>query len=151
MWLSLIPTRAWLAVVALAALAGIYGLGHHAGARAVQAEWDAERAALVVKAAEQAASVKEIAHAADLSREHLVADADAARSAADRLRLRVRALAARCSAAAADPGAPASAPGDLLADVQRRIDAAAGVLAEHADRSRLAGLACERSYEVTSP
>lgn len=79
--------------------------------------------------------------------------ADAARAAADDAagRLRVQyaaALASRCPAAPASTAAggspPAGSAADLLADVQRRLDEAAGELAAFADRARVAGLACER-------
>lgn len=56
-------------------------------------------------------------------------------------------------------GAPATAAGgqaadaslDLYTDVQRRLDEATDGIALFADRSRIAGLACQRSQEVTSP
>jgi hypothetical protein len=35
----------------------------------------------------------------------------------------------------------------VLADVLSRIDAAAGELAAYADRSRVAGMACEAAYD----
>lgn len=39
---------------------------------------------------------------------------------------------------------------DLLAELFRRADARAGELARYADDARIAGLACERSYDVLS-
>lgn len=45
------------------------------------------------------------------------------------------------------PGAPATEPGVVLADVLGRADARAGELAAAYDRSRAAGLACERAYD----
>jgi hypothetical protein len=38
--------------------------------------------------------------------------------------------------------------GDRLLRVLGELDGAAGALAEHADRARAAGLACERAYEA---
>lgn len=78
-----------------------------------------------------------------------------ARNAADRLRQRAQALASAASCTAQGPDAPASsasapAPGFVLADMLRWIDAAAGELAEYADRSRIAGAACERAYDSVS-
>ena len=53
---------------------------------------------------------------------------------------------------AADASTPARSTADLLADVQRRLDAAADGIADFADRSRIAGKACERAYnEVSGP
>jgi multidrug resistance efflux pump len=42
----------------------------------------------------------------------------------------------------------ASAPEDLRRNVFSRIDDAAGELAKYADEAHIAGLACERAYEV---
>lgn len=77
------------------------------------------------------------------------ADAAAAGSAAERLRERVAELSRRPAAcpAATGGGEAADAAGDLLADVLGRIDAAAGELAAHADRARVAGMACEAAYD----
>lgn len=77
-------------------------------------------------------------------------DADNARTVAERLRGEVERLAGHCTTGA-DPGASRSGQttgttGDLLAYVQQRIDEAAGTIAEFADRSRIAGLTCERVY-----
>lgn len=81
------------------------------------------------------------------------ADADAARSALDRLRQRASVLAAAARQAGpgpapASPGQAASAPADLLADVLSRAADRARELADYADRARIAGQACERSYEA---
>lgn len=87
-----------------------------------------------------------------------VADAAAGRAkrAAVSLRESTDALVARarqaCGSAHPGPGgAPASDPIGLLAYVQRRIDERAGVLAEYADAARIAGAACERSYDSLTP
>lgn len=79
-------------------------------------------------------------------------DLRGARAAADGLRAAVagaarRARASAC-AAASSPGEPDSDPIGVLADVLGRADQRAGVLAEHADRLRIAGSACERSYDA---
>ncbi|MGE5866826.1 MAG: DUF2514 family protein, partial [Rhizobacter sp.] len=79
-------------------------------------------------------------------------DAGAAADALRRLRQRVAADAAR-RAAAGNPSASQSGPStepaaDLPADVLARLGEAAGQLAAHADAARIAGLACERSYEA---
>lgn len=80
------------------------------------------------------------------------ADAGVAADALRRLRQRVAADAAR-RAAAGNPSASQSGPStepaaDLPADVLARLGEAAGQLAAHADAARIAGLACERSYEA---
>ena len=83
------------------------------------------------------------------------ADADAAASAGERLRQRVAELTAGCRRAAggsavAGSGQAADATARVLADVQRRLDAAADRVARHADEARAAGLACERAYGALS-
>lgn len=66
---------------------------------------------------------------------------DAAAAAADRAR-------AQCpSATVADVGEAAGDAAGVLGRVLSEIDDYAGALAAHADRSRDAGLACERRYE----
>lgn len=79
-----------------------------------------------------------------------VADAAAADTAAVGLQQQVDRLAARrCPASTA--GSPAADPaGDMLAIMFRRIDKRAGELAAHADRSRIAGLACEAAFDSLS-
>lgn len=66
---------------------------------------------------------------------------DAAAGAASRAR-------ARACPAATGPGQPGDDPIGLLVDVLGRVDQRAGELAEYADRLRIAGVACERSYDA---
>lgn len=82
----------------------------------------------------------------------LRADQAIADAAAGRLRQRVVALVAAVRAAANNPAASASgasAPDavDLLADLQRRADERAGLLARVADERGAAGEACVAAYE----
>jgi len=75
-----------------------------------------------------------------------------ARNASLGMRDRAAVLARQCSPAA-DPApgassAPADTPGDLLAGMLGRIDEAAGAIGEYADKARIAGQACERSYDA---
>lgn len=91
------------------------------------------------------------AHAADLAASAARADADAAHSAGERLRLRL--AAAERGRAASDPaatsaGATADAPGLVPYDVFESVRAAGERLAGYADQSRIAGQACERSYDA---
>lgn len=81
------------------------------------------------------------------------ADAAAADAAADSMRGTADRLAARAgkcpsNSAAAQPGKAAAEPSVVLADVLGRADARAGELAAAYDRSRAAGLACERAYDA---
>jgi ATPase subunit of ABC transporter with duplicated ATPase domains len=50
--------------------------------------------------------------------------------------------------ATASASAPAAEAGDLQTIMFRRIDEAAGIIGEFADRVSIAGEACERAYEV---
>ena len=99
----------------------------------------------------QSAKQQEAIDAATLDTERARAAAAAAGRAGDGLRRHAADLARDCQtqprAAPASASAPASATGDLLADMLGRIDAAAGELAEYADRARIAGLACERVHD----
>lgn len=91
----------------------------------------------VVQDAQQtvAAAVRDAASAADVSR---------------RLRERIAALSrpAPKGSATSIGGQAITGPGLLLAELFRRADDVAGELAEALDRSRTAGLACERAYQA---
>lgn len=80
-------------------------------------------------------------------------DALAARYAADGVLEQAKRLAARAgkcpsNSTTTQSGAPAAEPSVVLADVLGRADARAGELAAAYDRSRAAGLACERAYDA---
>ena len=79
-------------------------------------------------------------------------DLRGARAAADGLREVAAGAAGRARTgactAAAGPGQPGADPLGLLVDVLGRADQRAGELAEYADRLRIAGIACERSYDA---
>lgn len=86
-----------------------------------------------------------------------LADANAARvrsdAAAASLSQRFAAALAAARQARNDPppvagSPPAANPDDVLADVQRRIDQAAGLFADLADKRGIAGAACERDYDA---
>lgn len=87
-------------------------------------------------------------------RARLAADAARARTAADSLRQHVADLEALAGGVACrDPAAAgqretASAAARMLAELQRRADERAGILAQAADEARAAGLNCERRYDA---
>lgn len=71
--------------------------------------------------------------------------------AGDRLRQQLAALRRTAPGAEATPaggGQAADSTGDLFADVQRRLDEATDATVRFADEGRIAGLACQRAYEV---
>ncbi|WP_244159752.1 DUF2514 family protein [Cupriavidus alkaliphilus] len=163
----------WRAMGALGVAASLFAAGWAAngwriGAKIVQLEAaqakEREGRAGALAAASQAARAEEqrrtaeqrgIANAAAKERDHAQADARAAGAIAEQLRVRVAQLAAAARAAgnsgAAGGSAAAGDPLDVLTDVLSRADARAGHLAEYADRARVAGLACERSYDALTP
>ena len=154
--------------IALAVYGGLHHLyksGYAAGAAHVQQQFDeakdaAEKQRLADVQAARAEEQRrtqaqaEIANEATKQAAAAAADAVAAGAAADSLRARVARLvaAARASShpatAGAGPGQPGGDPLDVLVDVLSRTDGAAGQLGDYADRLRVAGLACERSYDA---
>ncbi len=77
------------------------------------------------------------------------ADAASAAAASASLRIQLTKYAAAVRRATSDPSpaagsSPAPDPIDVLTDLLGRIDERQGVLAEYADRARIAGAACER-------
>ncbi|NSX15966.1 DUF2514 family protein [Cupriavidus taiwanensis] len=160
----------WRAAVALALGAGLFVAGWTVNGwrlegriQQLQAKQAKEREgqAGALAAASEAARAEEqrrtaeqrgIANAAAKERDQALADARAAGAVAEQLRMRGAQLAAAARAAghsaAAGGGASAGDPLDVLTDVLGRADKRAGELAEYADRSRVAGLACERSYDA---
>lgn len=90
---------------------------------------------------------------ADALREQLDRDRDLARSASQRLRDAAATAALRadqqCQASAsAAVGEARKSAARVIADVLGMADEAAGVLAEAADRSRVAGLQCEALHDA---
>lgn len=168
--MSILDPRLWLA--ALVGLALAFGGGRLVQSRADAKKYDAERtkAALSasvdqVKAVDRArteeqrrtAAQTEIANAAKKDADTARADALAAGDAAERLQQRVNELLATAragknsAAAGAGQDKPGGDPLDVLVDVLGRSDRTSGVLADYADRLKVAGLACERSYDALTP
>lgn len=161
------PERIFVAaVLAILALAGGAVLTYRHERDTARAQLSQERlnqAYAQVKAVDAArleeqrrtAAQTEIANAAKKDADDARADARDAGAAADRLRRRVAELLAAARAgkdpAAAGGSAPAADPLGVLADVLERADRRAGILAEYADASRVAGQACERSYDALTP
>jgi hypothetical protein len=127
--------------------------GRDEGRAEISAQWQAQREAdQKAKDAEIErinAAHEKVVQDAKKQTQQAAAAAASANAAATGLRQRYAKLAAACAAASAVAGSPpASAPGDLLANVFRRIDEAAGQLAEVADQRRVGGLACEAEYDA---
>ncbi|RZI99658.1 MAG: DUF2514 family protein [Rubrivivax sp.] len=129
---------------------------HQQKTRADQAEaaWQVEHDARY----EERATVERlegVMNAAHTKSQRLAAATRDADRAAVGLRDHVSRLAAQCGASqvagAASSSQAASSPGDLLADMHRRTDEAAGELALYADQLRISGEACERGYGALTP
>lgn len=162
-----VPLTTWIAVGAIAAaVAGVQTVrlanekSNFAAARAAWVDTKAEAARAYAKAEsvereEENRRQLEKDNAALEAKTKLAAAAAAlmrADRAAASLRDSTDALVARarqaCSGPGADPGsAPTADPIGVLADVQRRADERAGILAKYADAASIAGQACERSYD----
>lgn len=149
------PIWIWVVVVALAWGAFQHHRASAAGRRALQAQKDladlrADAAATTIKTLTHAiAGQQEAIHAA----EEQTASADIARAAVagslagllDRYRAAQR---GRAAAPASGASAPAAAGSDLCPQLLGRMGEAAGRYADAADRARIAGEACARSYEA---
>lgn len=148
---------------AIAAVAGLIALGwftngwrlgveieriHGAHAKAIAAADAKERA----REKQWQDAKQEAEHVATMARTRADADRRAADVAHHSLLDAARSAAQRAGACpATEPtGPPAPSPADLLADVLGRVDQVAGELAEAVDQSRIAGLACERSYDAVA-
>lgn len=159
----------WLLLAALA-LAGLqtYRLAVEQGAHArtqrdrAQQLGELERAAgdaITANRAEEArrfSDLWEILNETQADLDRARADAAGAADAGVSLRRRIAALTAGCRATASDSAPAGSSPpadttADLLADVQRRLDAAQDEIARHADEAHIAGRACERAYDALKP
>ncbi|SCU75502.1 conserved exported hypothetical protein [Cupriavidus necator] len=163
-------TPLWRVIAAVIVVAAIFAAGwavngwrkdaEIAGIEADRARERRDQALAQVKAVDDArfeeqrrtAAQTEIANAATKDAETARADARAADAVADRLRQRVAELVAAGRAPGntypAGAGQAAGDPIGMLADVLSRADQRAGILAEYADRARIAGQACERSYDA---
>ncbi|MEX3556616.1 MAG: DUF2514 family protein [Burkholderia gladioli] len=153
--MTLLDPRVWLAVLlALFIGSGVgYVGGHRAATKSEQAKQQKATLAAVnaarVEEQRRTAAQQEIADEASKQRNVARADAATAASAADGLRRQVAALVSRARHSTPAAGsAPADDPIGVLADVLGRADERAGELAAYADRARIAGQACERSYDA---
>jgi ABC-type Na+ efflux pump permease subunit len=165
---ALLDIRAWLAIACAALVllcAGQQVRVSHAKAATAEARTElanlkttyaqaAQKAEADARAEEtrREAEKQEIVDAARKQSEDAIAAVSRADAAADGLRGQLAKYSAAIRAAT-NPGAgkggpPAAASLDLLVGVLQRSDEATGELARFADDSRIAGLACERSYDA---
>src|SRR5690554_5561609 len=97
--------------------------------------------------------LKEVEMQADEERKSLEADLANARRAAGGLQVeldKIRAESAHRGAGTTSECETDSATAGMLAQLLGELNEMAGVYAEAADRARLAGLICERSYQAVS-
>lgn len=109
--------------------------------RAQRTEEQRRAAAVALEASNAQARINSLEDALRLAH----SASDGVRDAAAGAAIRARAQSCAPNAGQGQPGADAL---DLLVDVLGRADRRAGELAEYADRLRIAGTACERSYDA---
>ena len=147
----LIPAAAFIAGLVLAGTAQGWRYGEQiADIRAEQAQAVTE--AVTQARAEEQRRINTLEVIANDTRSKLAdahADAAAARTAAAGLRQQLADYRqrARCNPATARGSTPAEDPLFLLSELLSRADERAGELAEFADRTHLAGRACEAAYD----
>jgi hypothetical protein len=158
---------AGVVLLALAAIAGsLYGAYSH-GVSVADARWQAKASDLQALQAKARAAAEGNARTEEQRRQTaanevgsnarqesaaLAADVAGADGAGQRLHDAADKLAARASCTPSDPGVAsrgetATRAAMVLSDLLKRADQVAGELAEKYDRARIAGLACERTYE----
>lgn len=145
-------------LAALAAVLVMFGLytahEREVGAAAIRAQ-AAEQAlagerASRIESDRRVVAIQGTAHAADQAASAARSDADAARSAGERLRLRLAAAEHSRSAsnpATASSGAPEAQATGVPADLFWRVVESAGRYAAIADDAMIAGQACEAGYD----
>lgn len=164
--MGFLDPRTWC--IFLVALFLAYGGGrlqqHHADAETYQAERTKEaliafqarnKAVDEARTEEQRRTTEQARIANEATKQTRIANSDAAsaRDAAARLRKRVNELIAASRASSNSTSAtsstsqPSSDPIALLANMQQRLDDAAGQFGEYADNLKVAGLACEQNYD----
>ncbi|MCF5550300.1 DUF2514 domain-containing protein [Pseudomonas syringae pv. syringae] len=166
-----LPWKAVGLLLILLALAGaLYGAYLH-GVTVTDLAWKAKWAEEVSAQSEAVATTttdyrteeqrrqkaaNQVANDARQNQTAALTDAAVADAAGDRLRVEAGKLAAATSCAPGDTGAAergkaASRAAMVLSELLSRSDARAGELAKFADNSRIAGLACEISYDALVP
>jgi hypothetical protein len=125
-------------------------------------DWQREsRVAVETARAEEqrrTAAVQKEANEAENARLVAESNAAAAADAGQRMRGQLAALTARLRSATSGPAAPAAGPGvegsdalDLLAGMLTRHSQELVDVGKYADRLRIAGQTCERSYDALTP
>lgn len=155
-------------LLALAGLLACLWWAYSHGVSVTTTEWQGKWDKQALKLAEDKAKVVELVREEEQRRQSSInkvredaekqialaeRDALAASDAAAGVLEQAKRLAARAgkcpgNPSTTKPGTPATEPGVVLADVLGRADARAGELAAAYDRSRAAGLACERAYDA---
>lgn len=164
--LKLFPSWAWL-VLGGVLLTTVFAFGWRQGGasarvelaqvrqQAAQAKANAEKAQREIER-QRAQAVQEVQDHAQSQIDALAADLAASRAAGDGLRAAAASTARRAcprtAVASSGKGEPDTDALDLLVGVLGRLEEGGREMAEHADRLRIAGAACEASYNaLTAP
>jgi hypothetical protein len=161
-------SRYWRSIAAMALLLvacwGVWRGGYNAADQEWRQRWTERNAADVRAVAQRAAAERaeeqrrqrRVNEETERAEQELVAARAAAeranaaagglRSELDKLQFRLRVSEQRRDTAVTDAGKARAEAADLLAQLLRESDEMAGAFAEEADRSRIAGTACERAY-----
>lgn len=142
-----VPIWVWFVIAALA----WGGYQRHRATVAVQELADVRESAYrtaLIETTRRLTAQQEISYAAAASLAQARADAADAAVAAGRLRDAARAAGRRACPAVAGASPAASAPAVVLAELYDWADGRAGDLAAAVDAARIAGTACEQSYEA---
>lgn len=142
-----VPIWVWFVIAALA----WGGYQRHRATVAVQELADVRESAYrtaLIETTRRLTVQTEITNAASIALAQARADAADAAVAAGRLRDAARAAGRRACPAVAGASPAASAPAVVLAELYDWADGRAGDLAAAVDAARIAGTACEQSYEA---
>lgn len=159
--------RYWLHIAAILAIAAVAWWLHHSGRMAERAEWQAQWAERDARDAQSLADAQLIQRTEEQRRAEWAAgvqrdatqeierarlDADGASADARRLRDELANLQSRLGGTGKSAGTPISSTSTIRAALvlSQLLDRCVGQrqeLASAFDRSRIAGLACERSYD----
>jgi hypothetical protein len=149
--------------VGAAVMAATFFFGWNFGSDRVQKKWDKREAAIVAAHLdyEKTLREKELAWRSkydnlqkaqekedEVHKNNIAIISDNANGLHEQYKAALRKLTACKGAGAASRGKATDTAGDMLADLFKRVESDARIIAEFADRSRRSGLMCQAAHEV---